>query len=240
MIDQLETNVGAFEWFGRCAIKPTIYKLTNGWMIFSSEIVYGKHAYSFDIIADDMQRAEEIQTRLFDRLHSQPLSNKSRYERFNFNKNFENYNDSEECNRLRHKYLRIIKNAYETFDFSAIFEFLDDGCSWGGAKGKKDVIESLIHSAQEMKKNNYLHQCTIVQVGKPIAPLECNTSPDGKGQKCFVGLMYHSGELCMVDVTPRQTLFFRMDISPNGKIHSYYATFPSGDFHPIECNEEAE
>ena len=45
---------------------------------------------------------------------------------------------------------------------------------------------------------------------------------------------------CSHQTTPRQTLFFRMDISPDGKIRSYYATFQSGDFHPIECNEEAE
>ena len=149
-------------------------------------------------------------------------------------KNFDGYNSSEECNKLRHKYLQIIKRAYESFDFSEIFEYLDDDCIWGGAKGKSAVIENLKQSAIEMKKNNYLHKCTIVQVGKPYAPLECNTKSDGSGEKCFVGLLYHQGELCMVDVIPIQKLFFRIDLSPNGKIHSYYATLPSGSFYPID------
>lgn len=235
MVAQAESNGSTFKpWLGQCAIQPTIYKLKDAWLISNFEIVYGKHANSIDIIADDIARAKDIETRLFERMRAQPISHRSRLERFIFNKDFDKYNGSEECNRLRHKYLQIIKRAYETFDFSEIFEYLDDGCIWGPAKGKFAVIENLKRSSVEMKKNNYLHKCTIVQVGRPVAPLECNTKPDGSGEKCFVGLLYHQGELCMVDVTPRQTLFFRMDLSPNGKIHSYYATLPSGDFHPID------
>lgn len=234
LVELVESDGSTFKpWMGQCAIQPTIYKLKDAWMIFNFEIVYGKHMNSIDIIADNMERAKDIETRLFDRMRNQPISHRSRYERFNFNKNFDRYNGSEECNKLRHKYLRIIKEAYEKFDFSEIFDYLDDGCTWGPAKGKEAVIANLKRSAVEMKKNNYLHKCTIVQVGKPVAPLECNTKPDGSGERCFVGLLYHQGELCMVDVTPRQTLFFRIDLSPNGKIHSYYATLPSGDFYPI-------
>ena len=237
LVDDVESKGGVFQpRVGQCAVKPTIYKLKDAWVIFNFEIVYGKHMNSIDIIAENMERAKDIETRLFDRMRKQPVSRRSRYERFNFNKNFDRYNGSEECNKLRHKYLRIIKEAYEKFDFSEIFDYLDDGCMWGPAKGKEAVIANLTRSAVDMKKNNYLHKCTIVQVGKPVAPLECNTKPDGSGERCFVGLLYHQGELCMVDVTPRQTLFFRMDLSPNGKIHSYYATLPSGDFYPIEEN----
>lgn len=235
LLSQVESDGSAFKpRMGQCAIRPTIYKLKDAWMIFNFEIVYGKHMNSIDIIANNMERAKDIETRLFDRMRNQPVSHRSRYERFNFNKNFDRYNGSEECNKLRHKYLRIIKEAYERFDFSEIFDYLDDGCTWGPAKGKEAVIANLKRSAVEMKKNNYLHKCTIVQVGKSVAPLECNTKPDGSGERCFVGLLYHQGELCMVDVTPRQTLFFRIELSPNGKIHSYYATLPSGDFYPVD------
>lgn len=235
LVAKAESRGGVFHpRLGQCAVNPTIYKLKDAWLIFNSEIVYGKHPNSIDIIADNMERAKDIEVRLFERMRTQPISYRSRLERFVFNKNFDKYNGSEECNKLRHKYLKIIKRAYETLDFSEIFEYLDDGCMWGGAKGKTAVIANLKHSAIEMKKNHYYHKCTIVQVGKPIAPLECNTKPDGTGEKCFVGLLYHQGELCMVDVTPRQTLFFRMDLLPNGKIHSYYATLPSEDFYAIE------
>ena len=233
-VAKAESDGSTFKRIGQCAIQPTIYKLNDAWLIFNFEIVYGKHANSIDIIANDIDRAKDIETRLFDRMRSRPISHGSRYERFNFNKNFDKYNGSEECNKLRHKYLRIIKEAYKKFDFSEIFDYLDDGCIWGPAKGKNAVIENLKKSATEMKKNNYLHECTIVQVGRPVAPLECNTKPDGSGERCFVGLLYHQGELCMVDVTPRQTLFFRLDLYPNGKIRSYYATLPSGDCYPIE------
>lgn len=233
-IEEIERDGSTFKWIGQCAIKPTIYKLKDAWMIFNFEIVYGKHANSIDIIADNIDRAKDIENLLFNRMRSKPISHRSRYERFNCNKEYDRYNGSEECNKLRHKYLKIIKKAYETFDFSEIFDYLDESCIWGGAKGKSAVIENLKKSADEMKKNNYLHQCTIVQVGRPVAPLECNTKPDGSGEKCFVGLLYHQGELCMVDVSPRQTLFFRIDLYPNGRIHSYYATLPSGDFYPID------
>lgn len=233
LVDSAKENGASFEMVGRCAIKPEVYKLNGGWLIFSPEIVYGKHSYGVDIIADTLDRAKEIETNLFVRLFSNPVSHRSRLERFNFNKYFEEYNGSEEANRLRHKYLEIIKRSYENLDFSEIFEYLDDECSWGGAKGKDAVIESLIYSAEQMRKNNYLHKCTLVQVGRPVAPLECNTKRDGSGKRVFVGLMYHQGEICMVDVSPRQTLFFRMSLSLNGKILSYYATLPSGDFHPI-------
>ena len=234
LVAQAESDGSTFKRIGQCAIQPTIYKLNDAWMIFNFEIVYGKHANSIDIIADNMDRAKDIETRLFTRMRSKLVSHRSRYDRFNFNKNFDRYNGSEECNKLRHKYLKIIKEAYENFDFSEIFDYLDDGCIWGPAKGKEAVITNLKCSTVEMKKNNYIHKCTIVQVGRPVAPVECNTKPDGSGERCFVGLLYHQGELCMVDVTPKQTLFFRMDLSPNGKIHSYYATLPSGGFFPIE------
>lgn len=238
-IAQAQENGSSFgAWLGQCAVQPTIYKLKDAWLIMNFEIVYGKHANSIDIIADSRERALEIENFLFARLRNKPISHKSRLERFCFNKNFDKYNGSEECNKLRHKYLTIIQRAYESFDFSEIFEYLDDGCSWGPAKGREAVIDYLTESAHNMMNNNYLHQCTIVQVGRPVAPLECNTKRDGSGKKVFVGLMYHQGELCMVDRTPRQTLFFRMDISPNGKIHSYYATLPSGDFYPIDSTIE--
>lgn len=234
-MSQVEQNGSTFKtWLGQCAVQPTIYKLRDAWLIMNFEIVYGKHANSIEIIADSVERAKEIESRLFMRMRNKPISYRSRLSRFYFNKDFNEYNGSEECNKLRHKYLQIIKKAYETFDFCAIFEYLDDGCSWGPAKGKENVIEYLKQSAVDIKKKKFYHRCTIVQVGKPIAPLECNTQPDGSGKRVFVGLMYHQGELCMVDVTPRQTLFFRMDLSPNGKIHSYYATLPSGDYYPIE------
>ena len=96
------------------------------------------------------------------------------------------------------------------------------------------MIASLISGAKSMKERNYWHKCTLVQVGKAIAPVECNTAPDGTGDKVFVSLLYNQGEICMIDKTPVQTLFFRMDISEDGKIQQYYATFPSGDYHVIE------
>ena len=202
LVADVESKGGVFSRrLGQCAVSATIYKLKDAWLIFNSEIVYGKHPNSIDIIADNMERAKDIEARLFVRMRTQPVSHRSRLERFLFNKNFDKYNGSEECNKLRHKYLKIIKRAYEEFDFSEIFEFLDDGCMWGGAKGKNSVIANLKRSAIEMKKNNYFHKCTIVQVGKPIAPLACNTKPDGSGERCFVGLLYHQGELCMIDVT---------------------------------------
>ena len=149
-------------------------------------------------------------------------------------KNIKEYNRSEECNKLRHKYLQIIKRAYESLDFSKIFDYLDDDCVMGSARGKPAVIEDLKRSAITMRENNYLHKCTIVQVRDPFAPLEFNTEPDGTGEKLLAGLLYNQGELCMVHETPRQTLFFRLELSPNGKIHDYYATLPSGNFYPID------
>jgi hypothetical protein len=175
----------------------------------------------------------EIENNLFVRLRSNPTSHRSRLERLNFNKYFDEYKGSVKANKLRHKYLEIIKRAYENFDFSKIFEYLDEDCSWGGAHGKQNVIDNLICSAEQMRENNYLHKCTLVQVGRPVAPIEFNSKPDETGKRMFVGLMYHQGEICIVDESPRQTLFFRMDLSINGKILSYYATLPSGDFHPI-------
>ena len=127
-----------------------------------------------------------------------------------------------------------IKEAYEKYDFSAVFDDLADDCVWGGAHGKDAVIEKLTEGALSMKERNYWHKCTIVQVGKAVAPLECNTKPDGTGEKVMLGLLYNQGEICMIDATPRQTLFFRMTIAPNGKIREYYATLPSGDYHTIE------
>ena len=85
-----------------------------------------------------------------------------------------------------------------------------------------------------MKERNYWHKCTLVQVGKAVSPLEFNTKPDGTGEKAMIGLLYNQGEICLIDKTPRQTLFFRMTISPDGKIKDYYATLPSGNYHTID------
>ena len=233
LMAEIESNGSSFERIGRCGTLITVYKLTDAWLLVNSEIVYGKHAYSVDIIADNIERAKEIESRLFVRMGSRPVSYRSRYERFNFNKLFDKYNGSAECNRHRLKYLKMIKEAYAKFDFSEIFKYLDEGCSWGGAKGREAVTQMLIKSATTMKQRGYVHNCTLVRVGKPVSPLECNTKPDGSGKRCFVGLLYHQGEFCMVDATENDVQFYRMDLSPDGRIFSYYATLPSGDFYPV-------
>ena len=144
------------------------------------------------------------------------------------------FNWSEKANELRYKYLKKIKEAYEKYDFSDVFEDLADNCAWGGAKGKGEVIEKLTAGAVSMKERNYWHKCTIVQINKAVAPLEFNDKPDGTGEKLMIGLLYNQGEICLIDKTPIQTLFFRMTISPEGKIQEYYATLPSGAYHVIE------
>lgn len=140
----------------------------------------------------------------------------------------------EEANELRYKYFKKIKEAYKKYDFSDLFDDFADDCLWRGDVGKENVIASLISGAKSMKERNYWHKCTLVQVGSAIAPVECNTAPDGTGNKVFVGLLYDQGEICMIDTTPLQTLFFRMDISEDGKIQQLYATLPSGDYHEID------
>lgn len=147
------------------------------------------------------------------------------------------YNMTEECNRLRYSYLVKIKHAYENYDFSDLFDDLDDNCIWGGASNKEGVIEKLKKGAISMRERNYWHQCTIVQVESPIIPTELNTKPDGTGKKVLVSLNYTAGEFCMIDRTSIQTLFFRLQLSPCGKIKEYYATLPPSFFHPIEPSE---
>ena len=95
------------------------------------------------------------------------------------------------------------------------------------------MIEDLISGAEYMKENNYEHICALVRVGDEIDPLEFKREPDGTGEKFFLGLMFDQGEICMIDRTPIQRLFFRMDISPEGKIKSFYATLPPAKWHRI-------
>ncbi len=221
-------------WVGNAAIKPLIYKLNDGWIIVFSEVIYAKHPTHIGIIAKNDTEANRIMESLMIRLRETPISRRSRRELFHDIKFKDQFNGSEEANKLRYKYLKKIKEAYEKYDFSAVFDDLADDCVWGGAHGKSAVKENLTKGAVSMKERNYWHKCTLVQVGKAVAPLECNTQPDGTGEKVMVELLYNQGEICMIDETPRQTLFFRMTIAPNGKIREYYATLPSGAYHAIE------
>lgn len=221
-------------WTGNAAIQPLIYKLDDGWVIVFSEVVYAKHPTHIGIIAKNNTEANRIMESLMIRLRENPISRLSRRELFLNIKFKDQYNGSEEANKLRYEYLKKIKESYERFDFSSIFDDLADDCVWGGAHGKRAVVDNLIESAIAMKENNYWHKCTLVQVGKGVAPLEFNTKPDATGEKVMLGLLYNQGEICMVDMSPRQTLFFRMTIAPDGKIREYYATLPSGDYHAIE------
>ena len=145
----------------------------------------------------------------------------------------EKYNETEECNKHRLKYLVKMKNAYETFDFSEVFDDLDEQCIMGGKTGKEAVVESLKESAISMKERNYWHRCTIVQVSGPVTPVEFNSKPDGTGDRISIDLGWWAGEFCMVDRSPRQTLFFRMRLTPEGKIYEYYATIPPNEYKPI-------
>lgn len=219
---------------GRAAIKPQIYKLDEGWVIVFSEVVYAKHPTHMGIIAKNIEEANRIMEALMIRLRETPISWRSRRDFFHDIKFKEQYNGSEEANKLRYKYLKKIKEAYEKFDFSGLFDDLADDCSWGGKQGKSAVIKSLIDGAASMKERNYWHRCTLVQVGKAVSPLEFNTEADGKGKRIRVSLLYNQGEICMIDEAPRQTNFCRMTIAPDGKIRSYYATLPSGSYHVIE------
>ena len=220
----------------RTCIIPEIYKLKDGWLIFNSEVVYGRHPRSISIIARNNKRAQKIQAALIERMQTVPKSFLSRHERFHQNKHLDNYNQSEECNHLRYKYFSIIKSSYENYNFSRIFEFLEDNCFWIDVKGKKAVIEKLEYLSEKMKEQNISNKCTLVQVGRPIAPVKCNTKLDGSGEKCFVGLFYNTGEICMVVQNQKQMDFLKMEISPNGQIYSLHSTLPSGDFYPISVN----
>lgn len=233
LLTELEQQGNKFEWIGTAAIQPRIYKLNDGWVIVFSEVVYAKHPNHIGIIAKTHEEANRIFEALFLRLRETPISRLSRRELFHDIKFKDDYNGSEEANKLRYQYLKKIITAYEKCDFSDLFDDLADDCVWGQGHGKSAVINYLVESATSMKNRKYRHKCTIVQVGRPIAPVECNTKPDGTGQIVMLGLLYNQGEICMVDQTPVQTLFFRMTIAPNGKIREYYATLPSGNFYPI-------
>lgn len=150
----------------------------------------------------------------------------------------ERYNATEECNKLRFHYLVKVKRAYETYDFSELFDDLDEKCIMGGKIGKQAVIENMKQSSISMKERNYWHKCTIVQVRGPVTPVECNTKPDGTGDRVLLDMGYSGGEFCMVDRSPRQTLFFRMRLSLEEKILQYYATIPPNDFMPISSRRQ--
>ena len=144
------------------------------------------------------------------------------------------YSGNNEANMLRYKYLKKIKNAYKTHDFSDLFSDLAEDCEWSGTQGKDNVIDKLKSHAESMEEKNYHHPCYIVQVNESLSPIECNTKPDGTGKRVGLGLLYNEGEFCMIINFPWQQLFFRMDIAPNGKIKAFYATLPSGNVSLIE------
>ena len=149
--------------------------------------------------------------------------------------------DQLELNKKRYSLLKKLKYAYENYDFSDLFDDIADDCIWGRGKGKNEVIESLKNSEVSMKERNYWHRCTIVQVSRPEPFTELNTKPDGSGRKAYVMLNYAAGEFCMVDQTSLQTLFMRLDLSPEGKIKQYYATLPPQFFRPVyEIDAEEE
>ena len=234
LLTELEQQGNKLGKIGTAAIRPRLYKLNDGWVLAFSEVVCATHPNHIGIIAKTHEEANRILDALFLRLRETPVSRLSRRELFHDIQFKNQCNRSEEANKLRYQYLKKIKAAYEKFDFSDLYDDLADDCVWGSGHGKSAVIEYLTSSAISMKERNYRHKCTLVQVGKPIAPVECNTRPDGTGQIVMLGLLYNQGEICMVDQTPVQTLFFRMTIAPNGKIREYYATLPSGNFYPID------
>ena len=234
LIELKQQGIQINKWVGNAAIQPTIYKLNDGWVIVFSEIVYAKHPNHMGVIAKTSEEANRIMDSLLTRLGETPISRLSRRELFHDIKYKDQYNGSEEANKLRYLYLKKIKKAYEEYDFSNLYDDIADDCVWGSGHGKNAVIKNLVEGAISMKECNYWHKCTLVQVGEAISPLEFNTKKDGTGEKVFLGLLYNQGEICMVDETPRQTLFFRMTIAPNGKIREYYATLPSGVYHAID------
>ena len=100
------------------------------------------------------------------------------------------YNRSAEANALRFEYFMKIMKAYDRFDFSELFDDLADGCRWGGAHGKEDVIRSLKAGAESMRERDYRHSCTIVEVPQAFSPLTFSTAPDGAGRTVRAGLLY--------------------------------------------------
>ena len=127
------------------------------------------------------------------------------------------YNRGAEANALRFEYFMKIMKAYDRFDFSELFDDLAGGCRWGGAHGKEDVIRSLKAGAESMRERDY----------------RFSTAPDGAGRTVRAGLLYEPGEICMIDRTPLQKLFFRMRLSPDGKILDFYATLPPANYRPV-------
>ena len=234
LLDLSQSGIHIDQRVGRASIKPVVYDLEDGWVIdFPGEIVYGEHPTHVGVIAATRERAEYILKALFERLRETPLSRLSRRELFHDIQIKDEYNRSEEANKLRYKYMKKIKHAYEVADFSDLYEDLDEECRWDGGYRKDGVIEHLSGFAEYMREKNLRRRCVIVQVGRPVAPIECNTRPDGTGETVMLSLLYHQGEICMVEETPRGIDFCRMTISPNGKIKEYYVTLPSGDWHVI-------
>ena len=145
--------------------------------------------------------------------------------------------DNASLNELRYKYLKKLKEAYKKFDFSDLFDDLDENCRDytinGEVRGKEAVIEELKDSAKIMKENNYRHVGILIQAGEEIFPPEIPSAPDGMEGAGYVGLLYDEGEICMLDMTRDDCYCIRMDISENGKILQWYATIPPAVYHRI-------
>ena len=106
-------------WIGNAAVKPQIYKLDDGWVIVFSEVIYAKHPTHMGIIAKNNEEANRIMEALMIRLRETPISRRSRRELFHDIEFKDHYNGSEEANKLRYKYFKKIKDAYEKYDFSS-------------------------------------------------------------------------------------------------------------------------
>ena len=132
-----------------------------------------------------------------------------------------------ELNELRYKYFKMIIHAWTTGDAEPLYPYIADDCTWGGKQGREDVIADF-----KTINVNYKHVSTLVRLGPKPDPLACT---DESGKPVRVSLLYEAGEICMFDVTEHNTLLFRLKLNEDGKIRSFYGTFPFFfTFHEIE------
>lgn len=136
----------------------------------------------------------------------------------------ENYS-YEELNELRYKIFNLIIEGRKTGDMSALFPYIGDECKWNGKTGRDNVIEDLKHI-----NVNYKHDSVIVQLGPKDTP---TWGMDENGKRVGFIIYYNAGEICMLDRTVHQTYLFRLDMTQDGKVNSFYATCPA--FYEFEA-----
>lgn len=214
------------------ALKSSVMKIADVWVILSAEIVYGKHQASLSCVSVDPEDGRSCLDAILRHLQIRKKSEKTRIIRFRANKTCRQMEGTPEQNKDLYPCLLALGKGYETGFFDDFFPYLSEECektsqwNYETVCGKEAVISYFKQKGEFSQKNAGKVKTRVVELVNHMNPV----SKGGDHAGSSFALLYSEGKLCLylTQYTDHEIVrvIVDLDMDENNKVESICLCMP--------------